>query len=194
MAALLMGNARADSLWSSEFKISIVADKRASTVGDIITVVVQESSSTKKDSSTQTAKKSQLDAGVSSFLFSPASSGLLTKGGKLPAMAMNSNNTFDGGGKINNSASILARFGVRIVDVLPNGNLIVEGTRNTTFSQESQTVVLRGTVRQYDVTPENTVFSYNLADVSIKFVDSGAVSNSQHKGWFSRVFDVLSPF
>ena len=194
VVAFGMGMTRADSLWSAELKISLVGDKKGNAVGDIITVVVQENNTTKKDSSTKTAKKTALDAGIDSFLFSPGASKFMTKGGALPAMKMASNNSFDGGGQIDNSASIVARFGVRVVDELPNGNLLVEGTRLTQFSGESQTIILRGTVRQEDITSNNTVFSYNLADVSIKFVDSGAVSNSQKKGWFGKVWDVLTPF
>ena len=194
ITGLGLGAVHADSLWSAEVRLSLFADKKGHAVGDIITVVVQESSTTKKDSNTKTAKKSSLDAGIDSFLFAPGASKFMTKGGKLPAMKMASNTEFDGGGQIDNSASIVARFGVTVVDVLPNGNLIVEGRRLTSFSQESQTVILRGTVRQYDITPNNTVFSYSLADVSIKFTDSGAISNSQKKGWFGKAWDVLTPF
>ena len=161
---------------------------------EIITVVVQESITTKKDSSTKSDKNSSLDASLQSFLFSPGASKLLTKGGKLPAMAMSSKNGFEGKGAIANSETITHRFGVTIRDVLPNGNLMVEGLRQTTFSGESKTVILRGTLRSYDVTFDNTVLSSNLADVSIRFEDSGAISNAQKKGWFSRAWDVLTPF
>lgn len=194
MLSLLASSAYADSLWRSEVRISLISDKKAHSVGDIITVVVQESNTVKKDAKTQTSKATDMDASLKSFLFSPAASGLMTKGGKLPAMAMTSKNTFDGGGSINNSESMQTRFAVTVQDVLPNGNLIVSGLRQTASSGESQTVVLRGTLRPYDVTPNNTVFSYNLADVSIKFTSSGALSNSQNKGWFSRAWDALTPF
>lgn len=192
--ALMLTNARADSIWSDEIVLSLVADSRAHAVGDIISVIVQESNSTKKDSSTKSTKKTSTDAALQSFLFAPTASNFMTKGGKLPAMGLTSNNEFDGGGAINNSETIVARFGVRVVDVLPNKNLIVEGLRQTSFSGESRTVVLRGTVRKDDISSANTVFSYSLADVSIKFVDSGAISNNQKKGWFTRAWDVLTPF
>jgi len=192
--------AQADSLWSPEPKLSQFADKKAFSIGDLVTVVVQESNTTRKDSSTKTSKKTALDASIDSFLFSPDASNFLTKGRKdgsgreLPAIRMQSQNDFDGGGKINNSETIVARFGVRVVDVLPNNNLIVEGQRFTSFAGESQTVILRGTLRPADITPNNTVFSYNLADVSLKFSGKGAVSSVQRKGWFSKAFDLLNPF
>ncbi len=191
---ILLTGARADSLWSEEIVMSLISDSRANAVGDIISVIVQESASTKKDTSTKSSKKTSMDAALQSFVFAPTASNFMTKGGKLPAMAMTSNNEFDGGGAINNSETIVARFGVRVVDVLPNRNMIVEGLRQTSFSGESRTVILRGTVRRDDISSANTVYSYSLADVSIKFVDSGAISNSQKKGWFTRAWDVLTPF
>jgi flagellar L-ring protein FlgH len=191
---ILLTGAHADSLWSEEIVMSLISDSRANAVGDIISVIVQESASTKKDTSTKSSKTTSTDAALQSFLFAPTASNFMTKGGNLPAMAMTSNNNFDGGGAINNSETIVARFGVRVVDVLPNKNMIVEGLRQTSFSGESRTVILRGTVRRDDISPANTVFSYSLADVSIKFVDSGAISNSQKKGWFTRAWDVLTPF
>lgn len=191
---LLCGTSQADSIWSDEIVLSLVADSRAQSVGDIISVIVQESNTTQKDSSTKTAKSSSTDAAIQSFLFSPGASKLMTHNGQLPAMGITSNNSFDGGGTINNTESIVARFGVRVVDVLPNRNLIVEGLRQTTFANESRTIVLRGTVRMDDISAANTVFSFSLADVSIKFMDSGAISNSQKKGWFTKAWDVLTPF
>ena len=190
----LGGPASADSIWPKEGGLSLVSDKTSRFVGEIITVVVQESNTTKKDSSTKSDKNSSLDASLQSFLFSPGASKLLTKGGKLPAMAMSSKNAFEGKGAIANSETITHRFGVTIRDVLPNGNLMVEGLRQTTFSGESKTVILRGTLRSYDVTFDNTALSSNLADVSIRFEDSGSISNAQKKGWFSRAWDVLTPF
>lgn len=186
--------AQADSLWTREASQSLVADKKARAVGDIITVVVQENNSTKKDSSTKTDKSTDMDASIQAFMYSPAAPSFLTHKGKMPALGYKMKNGFEGKGAINNTETIEHRFGVTVVDVLPNGNLLVEGLRQTSFSGESQTVILRGTVRTYDITSNNTVFSYNLADVSIKFNSSGAVSNSQRKGWFSRAWDVLSPF
>ena len=192
--SLLCGTVQADSIWSDEMVLSLVADSRAHAVGDIISVIVQESNTTRKDSNTKTTKNSKTDAAIQSFLFSPGASKFMSHNGQLPAIGLTSNNEFDGGGSINNSESINSRFGVRVVDVLPNRNLIVEGLRQTSFAGESRTIVLRGTVRMDDVSADNTVFSFSLADVSIKFSDSGAISNSQKKGWFNRAWDVLTPF
>ncbi|MDB6035616.1 MAG: flgH, partial [Verrucomicrobiales bacterium] len=172
----------------------IVGDKRAVAVGDILSIVVQENNSASKDNQTKTSKQTAVDASISSFLYSPAASGLLSKKGQLPALKFDAKNSFDGGGSINNSEKIIARISVQVVDVLPNRNLVLEGKRQTSFSGESQDVILRGVVRPEDIAANNTVFSYNMADASIKFVSKGTVTDSQRKGWFTRIWDKLTPF
>lgn len=186
--------AHADSLWKDGTSAAIFADKRAANVGDIVTILVQESTTAKKDNNTKTSKAAAVDASIASFLYSPAGSSFLTKGGVLPAMKFNNSSTFDGGGSINNSEQIVASIAVRVVDVLPNRNLIIEGTRENSFSDEKQTVVLRGTIRPDDITANNTIFSYNVADATIKIVSKGTITDSQRKGWFHRLWDKLSPF
>jgi flagellar L-ring protein precursor FlgH len=184
----------ADSLWNDHTARSIVGDKRAVAVGDILSIVVQENNSASKDNQTKTSKQTAVDASISSFLYSPAASGLLTKKGQLPALKFDAKNSFDGGGSINNSEKIIARISVQVVDVLPNKNLVVEGKRQTSFSGESQDVILRGVVRPEDIAANNTLFSYNIADATIKFVSKGTVTDSQRKGWFTRIWDKLTPF
>jgi flagellar L-ring protein precursor FlgH len=183
-----------ESLWKDGTSRNMVADKRAAAVGDILSIVVQENSTASKDNSTKTAKSSSADASISSFLYGPANSGLLTRKGQYPALKFSAKSDYEGGGQINNMEKIIARIAVQVIDVLPNGNLVVEGRRTTAFSGETQEAVLRGVVRPADITAANTVFSYHVADASIKFVSKGSVSNVQKKGWFTRFWDKISPF
>ena len=184
----------ADSLWRDDAKLSMLSDRRARGVGDVLTVLVQESNTSSKDNSTSTAKKVATDASISSFLYAPAASGLLTKGGQMPAMKYSAGNDFTGGGKIANSEQITARISVRVIDVLPNNSLVIEGTRQTVIAGETQDAILRGVVRAEDVAANNTVFSYNIADATIKYVSKGVVSDVQRKGWFTRIWDKIIPF
>jgi flagellar L-ring protein FlgH len=186
--------ASAQSLWKDTGSTSMVSDKRAHAVGDILTIVVQENNTATKDNSTKTAKSSSVDASISSFFYSPGASKLLTKGGELPALNLNGKQSFDGGGKINNSENIAARIAVRVIDVLPNGNLMIEGTRQTSFAGETQDAVLRGVVRSEDVQANNTVFSYNVADATIRYASKGSVTDSQKKAWFTRIWEKVAPF
>jgi flagellar L-ring protein precursor FlgH len=185
---------QAQSLWHDGSSRAMFADKRASRVGDLLTIVVQENTTASKDNATSTSKKASMDAAITAFLYSPAASGLLTKGGTLPALKYNSANNFDGGGTIKNSEQIVAQVTVRVIDVLPNGNLIIEGARETSFSGEKQNIVLRGIVRPDDVAANNTVFSYNVADAKIQIIGKGAITDSQRKGWFTKIWDKISPF
>jgi len=185
----------ADSLWKGDMApTSMFADKKAHRVGDIVTVVIQENNGTSRNNNTTTSRTSGIDASVSSFLYSPGASGLMTKNGQMPAMSMTGKNTFNGGGTIANQEIISAQIAVKVIDVLPNGNLVLEGRRQTAFSGEKQEAVLRGTVRCDDITATNSVYSYNIADASIQYFSRGALTDSQNKGWFTKVWDKVSPF
>jgi flagellar L-ring protein precursor FlgH len=191
---LAAAEAPAQSLWKQGQSRSMFADKRASAVGDIVTIVVQENNTASKDNSTTTSKTTSVNDSISSFLYPPSASGLLTKKGQLPALAMNSANNFSGGGKIANSETITAQIAVRVIDVLPNGNLVIEGHKQTSFAGESQDAVLRGVIRQADISAANTIYSYNVADASIRYVTKGAVTDNQKRGWFTGILDKINPF
>lgn len=188
------GSARAQTLWREGVSRSQFADKRARNVGDIITVVIQESTSSTKQNSTQTAKSSGLDAAINSFLFSPNASSFLTKKGQLPAVNLAAKTSFNGGGEISNTEKITARFAVQVVDQLPNGSLVIEGIRQTKISGETTDAVLRGVVRSEDISANNSIFSYQIANATIHYASRGVVSDAQRKGWFMRLWDKLAPF
>lgn len=185
---------RGQSLWQEGSARSMVADKRATRVGDILSILIQESNTANRQNNTKTSKQSTIDASLQTFLYSPAASGLLTKGGQLPALKTAAAQTFDGGGQINNSEKITARIAVRVIDVLPNGNLVIEGTRKVSFSGETQDAVLRGVVRSEDVMANNSIYSYNIAEATIKYVSSGTISDNQRKGWFTKIWEKVTPF
>lgn len=191
---LLPVAAQSQSVWPEANVSSIVADKRSLNVGDIITISVSENSTANKNNSTATERKSSLSAAITAFLYPAGATSLLTKSGQLPAMAYNSDAVHNGSGTISDSETIVAQIAVRIIDVMPNGNLVVEGKRETSFSMEHQTIVLRGVVRPDDVQSDNTVFSYNVADATIQILGRGTVSDGQDKGWFTRIWDKINPF
>jgi flagellar L-ring protein precursor FlgH len=192
--ALPAGNLPADSLWKTGISQPMYADKKAHAVGDILTVVIQENNASTRNNQTTTAKTSSIDASIASFLYGPAASGLLTKGGQYPAMSLKGASAYNGGGTINNSETITAQLAVRVIDVLPNGNMVIEGRRQTSYSGEKQDAILRGTIRPDDITPSDTIFSFNIADATIQFVGKGTISDAQRKNWFLRLWDKFSPF
>ena len=170
------------------------ADKRASRVGDIVTILVQENTTATTANNTTTSKQSSVNDAIASVLYSPSASSLLTKGGKLPTLSFTGNSAFNGGGSINNAQQIVASVAVRVIDVLPNRNLVIEGACTSSFSGEQQTVVLRGTIRRDDIMANNTIYSYNISDATINIISKGTITDSQRKGWFHRLWDKFAPF
>ena len=193
---LLTFSVRADSLWKDDVSRSPFADKKARFVGDVLNVRVQESNAAKRAAKTETSRDSETDASISSFLFgtSTGGSGFLKHGGTYPGMKLSNTTSHKGTGTIDNSDSITSRFSVRVVDVLPNGNLIVEGIRSATYGGESQTIVMRGAVRPFDIQSDNTIYSYLISDLNIRFKSSGVITSAKKKGWFMNFWDKINPF
>jgi flagellar L-ring protein FlgH len=184
----------ADSLWTAPTgaERSMYADRKATRIGDIVTVVVSETAATQSSQSKKSTKESSIDAGVSSFLF--PGSGLGKHNGELPATSVTGKSDFSGGGQVANSQSLTARAAVLVADVLPNGNLVIEGVRVVSFSGEKQYIVLHGIIRPDDITSLNTIASSNIADVRIEFISEGSLTDAQKKTWLLKVYDKLRPF
>ena len=187
----------ADSLWVVTGRTSdrsMFADRKAGAVGDILTVIVQETAASSSSQRKKSDRASSVDSSISQFLFPPAISSLGTKSGTLPATKLASKNDFSGGGDISNSQSLTATTAVLVTDVLPNGNLVIQGVRLVTFSGETQYVVLRGMVRPDDITSANTIFSSSIADARVEFISQGSLTDAQKKGWITKLYDILRPY
>jgi flagellar L-ring protein precursor FlgH len=184
------------------------ADKRAKRVGDIVTIVISETASLNNTLDLKTNKESK--AGVEGFVtnllnqfITGIPNALLGKMQKpsdsvvipsLPTLPVSGANSYNGGGEINNKQTISARAAVQVIDVLPNGNLVVEGTREISFSKERQFVTLHGIIRPYDIQPDNTVASSNVADAQVRVLSEGELTDAQKKGWLLKINDKINPF
>lgn len=184
---------RADSLWPAAgtgTPASMFADRKAAATGDILTIVVAESAAATSSQSTKSSRDSSLDDAISRFIYA----GLGTaRRGQLPATSASGKSSYSGGGDISNTQTLSARAAVLVADVLPNGNLVVEGVRVVRFSGETQYVVLRGLVRREDIAPDNSVQSTNIADARVEFYSEGALTDAQKRGWLARVYERLRP-
>jgi flagellar L-ring protein FlgH len=197
VASALANGVRADSLWPANGAAparSMYADRKAAVSGDILTIVVSESAVAQSSQSKKSERESSLDDAVQQFLFSAAASTFGTHKGELPATKLGGKATYSGGGQVNNSQSISARAAVLVSDVLPNGNLVIEGVRIVTFSGETQYVVLHGIVRADDIARDNTVFSTNIADARVEFYTEGQLTDAQKRGWLTKLYEKLRPF
>jgi flagellar L-ring protein precursor FlgH len=204
--------AQAGSLWKDGVtdERGMFADKRAKRVGDIVTIVVQETAALSNSVRLKTDKESKSGVeGAASNLINQFLGNLPNKLFKkeitqsapkdfviptVPSLPVSGQNEFNGGGEIKNSQTIATRCAVQVIDVLPNGNLVLEGVRQISFSKERQFASLRGIVRPYDVQQDNTVLSSNIADARIDVVSEGTLTESQKKGWLLRLNDKFSAF
>jgi flagellar L-ring protein precursor FlgH len=187
-----LGAARADSLWPSAVagsQASMYADRKASRRGDILTIIVAESAVASSSQSTKSTRDSTLDDAVSRFLYA----GFGKVRNQMPSSSGAGSASYSGGGDISNSQSLSARAAVLVTDVLPNGNMVIEGVRMVRFSGETQYVVLHGLVRPDDVARDNSVISTNIADARVEFHAEGALTEAQKRGWLAKVYEKLRP-
>ena len=191
LAVGLTAAASAQSLWPATGKGStgMYGDHKAALTGDILTVVVAESAVAQNSQSKKSERDSSINDAVSNFFYP----GLGTHNGNLPSLAITGKASYTGGGEISNSQSLTARAAVLITDVLPNGNMVIEGARIVTFSGETQYVVLHGIVRPDDVASDNTLLSTNIADARVEFYSEGALTDAQKRGWFAKLYEKLRP-
>ena len=200
--ALLLGLAvstagvQGDSLWTSsaQGEHGLTADRKASRTGDILTITVQENATAQNSQQRKDSRTSALQDAVGQFLFSAAASKLGTHNGELPSINLSGSSSFNGGGQVNNSQSVSSSAAVLVVDVLPNGNLVIEGVHLVTFAGETQYVVLHGLVRPDDIGSNNTILSTNIADARIEFYNQGSLTDMQNRGWLSKLYEKLRPF
>lgn len=183
--------ARAESLWPNDGRParSMFADRKAAAAGDILTIIVAESAVAQTSQSKSSSRESSLQDSIARFLYP----GLGTHKGALPSIGASGSSSYSGGGDVSNTQSLSARAAVTVIDVLPNGNLVLEGVRVVTFSGETQYVVLRGLVRPEDVTRDNSVISTNIADARVEFYSEGSLTEAQKRGWLAKVYEKIRP-
>lgn len=190
------------SLWtkSTNDQRGIYGDKRSFGVGDLITIDVSESSSLNASQNSVRSRESQVENAVKQFLF--ANSKMGTHNGGLPGTEIESKSSNKGGGSIANTQNLKGRVSVVVIDVLPNGVLVLEGARMVTFSGESYYAVLKGMVRQEDIGAgfreglryKNIVSSQYIADAQIEFVSKGSLNDAQKETWYQKIASVINPF
>ena len=197
----------AGSIWPGEnARNSLFTDNKARHVNDIVTIIIEESSSGSNSANTTTARDTETLAGISSLLGMDRkiarSNKDLTDGediytaGLLPSIQVggSSSNSLTGKGTTTRDSELQARITARVVEVLPNGNLNIEGKRRLAVNAEDQYIVISGTVRPEDITSDNVISSQYIADAKIVYTGKGVVDDKMRPGWLTRVVDWAWPF
>lgn len=163
-------------------------DRRARRVGDTMTIVINERTAASKKSNTNTARTSNNQFGVSALTGLPGKSFL---GSNLNAT---SDFAFDGSGESASNNDFTGTITVTVIDVLPNGNLMVSGEKLLGINQGSEFVRFSGVVNPLHLTNTNSVSSVQVADARVEYRANGVLDNTQTMGWLSRFFLNVLPF
>ena len=162
--------------------VTLFSDHRAHTVGDVVTIEIVEVATASNEASTELKKdhSSSLDlsAGTGALDFIP-----------MAGYNTSNSNDYSGEGKTSRKGNLKAKITAVIKEILPNGNLLIEGSRIVEINGEKQITVLTGIIRPADITPLNTVYSYNIADAQITFKGNGVVQTGQRPGLFAKIIN-----
>ena len=172
---LAYSNAYCESVYSNGYK-PLMVDHKASSVGDLLTVLIYESASAAASANTNSSKSIGVSASVESSH--------LDKFGKVDL----SNDT-EGAGTISRTGKLVASVSVLVDSVSENGDLIVSGRQKIEFNDETQHISIKGLVRKDDIQSDNTVLSTRLADAEIIFIGDGLLGERQKPGIITRIFN-----
>jgi len=211
-----VAQAQANSLWvkAGNTEQSMFADKIARGIGDILTVKLDEDYTLTQDALVNTEDNYQGGAGLgvafNAFFnqfpqAAPKWFGMATgipvndDDVTIPTLDLASSSQWNGGGNTQDALKFsnpvnAGGTSVTVVDVLPNGNLVVEGAKIIKTSNQDLYGYFRGVVRPVDIQSDNTIKSTKIADAQVEFIPSGQLTEAQKKGWLLRAWEKVKPF
>ncbi len=163
-------------------------DRRARFVGDVLTINIAETVQASKKSDTKAERTHTVSASL------PTVTGLPFKGAQGMALEADNSNKFGGKGENSSSNAFNGTITVTVIDVLPNGNLIVSGEKMIGLKEGEEFVRFSGVVNPVTITTANTVQSTQVADARIEYKANGFVDTAQVMGWLGRFFLTFMPF
>ncbi len=195
--------AASGSLWQPGAGMGeLFGSQKARRVGDILTIKIAESSSATNNAKTDTGRDSGLTASIDAFLgmeerwkntahpkYEP-----FPRYNPFSKVEGKFESKFKGTGSTSRSGDLSAYLTARVVDVWPNGNLSIVGTREVKVNNERQVITLSGIVRSRDIDADNVILSTYVSDARIEYSGSGIVHDRQEPGWLVRVLDTVWPF
>ena len=172
----------AQSLWANTngSATSLFSDRRARNVGDILTIVISEATTTSATKTNSNSKKGSqsLNAGTGIFSF-------------LAAATAGGSDSFSASGAATDVNKVSGKVTVTVTEVQSNGNMVVEGTQSIWQNRDEHKITLRGVVRQDDITSSNTIPSSLVADATLKFDGKGPLNTKQRQGILTQIFNIL---
>jgi flagellar L-ring protein precursor FlgH len=182
-----------NSLWRNGSR-AFFKDQRAMQVGDIMTVTVKIADNATIANETQRSRASKEDSGVTDFAGSKLLGG--TAAQVLPGRILSADgtSTSDNKGSVNRQEALTTNIAAVVTQVLPNGNLVVEGKQEVRVNFEVRELIVAGIVRPEDIQSDNTIDSSKIAQARIAYGGRGQISDVQQPRYGQQVMDVLLPF
>ena len=188
---LCMGaSGNAESLYDPK-GVNIITDLKARAIGDIVFIVVEERTTTTSEANTGGSKQVDIKGGLQVKGFFEDLLGFPNVIEPLESMKINPNEAFKSSGQTSNKGTFTTRIAATVIDVLPNGNFVIEGKRAITINADTETMKIVGTVRPTDIAPDNTIKSQLIADTEMSYTGRGQLAQRQKSGLFTKLFNFL---
>ncbi|MGC2809970.1 MAG: flagellar basal body L-ring protein FlgH [Bradyrhizobium sp.] len=181
----------ANSLWRNGSR-SFFKDQRAHQIGDLLTVTVNITDQANFANETQRSRTVTEDSGITAFLGSNLLTGKTALPGKL--LTADATASADGKGTIQRQESLTTNIAAVVTQLLPNGNLVVEGKQEIRVNFEKRELIVAGIVRPEDIQSDNTIDSSKIAQARIAYGGQGQITDVQQPRYGQQVMDVLLPF
>ncbi len=204
VSVLFANSSYSDSLWDQKYfdRGGLFRDNKAIGIGDIVYITIKENVSAQRSSETSTGKDVGNKGSVTNWLYPKKDTDgdgiddgfLVNKQGDMPSWEYSTSKSFKGLGAIKESDSFSAKITATVIDVFPNGNLLIEGSRELNVANDKKRVIITGMIRQSDIDGENTISSDLIADAKIKYEGRGPLADNQRRGILTWVRDVLALF
>jgi len=173
------------SLFNKHYVNNIYSDSKARRVGDIISVILSESTQAKKNSKTELKKE---NSSAMQPIIGLGGTPVTINGNSLQ-FGLDQKSNFKGDSKADQGNSLSGNISVHVLKVLPNGNLIIRGEKWMTLNNGDEYIRLTGIIRSKDITANNTILSNKIANARIQYSGTGAFAEAQEQGWLSRFFN-----
>ena len=184
------------SLWRKEQgENGLYSDIKAYEQGDIVTVAIYESASANNEADTSTGRDSSASASIGSIFGLEKRIAKINEGmDPTNLLQTEYSNSFEGSGGTSREGELQATLTTRVVQVMPDGNLKIQGNKDITVNNESNIIRLSGIVRPEDIDAGNTVDSKYVLNANIDYKGRGVISDKQGQGWLVRIMDNVWPF
>jgi flagellar L-ring protein precursor FlgH len=186
---------RANSLWRAGSR-AFFKDQRAARVGDILTVTIQIDDSAALQNQTTRSRDGSESMGIPNLFGLEASTNniLPDSASASSLVSATSASSSTGDGQITRQEQINLQVAALIVQILPNGNMVVQGKQEVRVNYEMRELTLNGIIRPEDITSANTISYEKIAEARISYGGKGQVSDLQQPRWGQQVLDIINPF